>query len=314
MFGVEKPIIALLHLDALPGDPGYCGDMKTVTEHARKDLLALQDGGVDGILFANEFSLPYQPVADIAVVSAMAYIIGKLKDEISVPFGVNVVKNPIATIDLGAATGAKFGRSCFSGAYMGEYGVYVSNSGEAIRHRKALGIEDMKLLFKVNLEADAYLVQRDVQVVAKSIQDAKASGMLFGLKGTHTRKQINRAALEAVGYSTLQHMILFDEMNLPPKSVITAGGGTKNAAWMQIICDMIGRQICIPKRYQCSAYGDAAMAALGDRRFRDFTELRDSLPKGKILVPNEKNHIYYKEHYKMFRDLYLNNKDMMHRI
>ena len=103
MFGVEKPIIALLHLDALPGDPGYCGDMKTVTEHARKDLLALQDGGVDGILFANEFSLPYQPVADIAVVSAMAYIIGKLKDEISVPFGVNVVKNPIATIDLGAA-------------------------------------------------------------------------------------------------------------------------------------------------------------------------------------------------------------------
>ena len=31
MFGVEKPIIALLHLDALPGDPGYCGDMKTVT-------------------------------------------------------------------------------------------------------------------------------------------------------------------------------------------------------------------------------------------------------------------------------------------
>ena len=121
------------------------------------------------------------------------------------------------------------------------------------------------------------------------IQDAKASGMLFGLKGTHTRKQINRAALEAVGYSTLQHMILFDEMNLPPKSVITAGGGTKNAAWMQIICDMIGRQICIPKRYQCSAYGDAAMAALGDRRFRDFTELRDSLPKGKILVPNEKN-------------------------
>ena len=169
MFGVEKPIIALLHLDALPGDPGYCGDMKTVTEHARKDLLALQDGGVDGIFFANEFSLPYQPVADIAVVSAMAYIIGKLKDEISVPFGVNVVKNPIATIDLGAATGAKFGRSCFSGAYMGEYGVYVSNSGEAIRHRKALGIEDMKLLFKVNPEADAYLVQRDVQVVAKSI-------------------------------------------------------------------------------------------------------------------------------------------------
>ena len=169
MFGTEKPIIALLHLDALPGDPGFCGSMSEVLEHAGADLRALQNGGVDGILFANEFSLPYQPVADIAVVSAMAYIIGTLKNEIRVPFGVNVVKNPIATIDLGAATGAQFGRSCFSGAYMGEYGLYTSNSGEAVRHRKALGIEDFKLLYKVNPEADSYLVQRDIQVVAKSI-------------------------------------------------------------------------------------------------------------------------------------------------
>ena len=169
MFHVEKPIIALLHLDALPGDPGYCGNLDTVLQHARADLTALQCGGVDGLLFANEFSLPYQPVADIAMISAMAYIIGTLKAEIQIPFGVNVVKNPIATIDLGAATGAKFGRSCFSGAYMGEYGLYSSNSGEALRHRKALGIEDFKLLFKVNPEADTYLVQRDIKVVAKSI-------------------------------------------------------------------------------------------------------------------------------------------------
>lgn len=169
MFGVQKPIIALLHLDALPGDPGFCGSLDAVLDRAGADLRALQDGGVDGILFANEFSLPYQPVADIAVISAMAYIIGNLKPEIRAPFGVNVVKNPIATIELGAGTGAKFGRSCFSGAYMGEYGLYASNSGEALRRRKALEIEDFKLLFKVNPEADAYLVPRDIKVVAKSI-------------------------------------------------------------------------------------------------------------------------------------------------
>ena len=73
MFGVEKPIIALLHLDALPGrPPATAAAWDTVLEHARQDLVALQNGGVDGILFANEFSLPYQPVADVAVISAMA--------------------------------------------------------------------------------------------------------------------------------------------------------------------------------------------------------------------------------------------------
>ena len=55
MFGADKPIIALLHLDALPGDPGFCGDMDVVLDHAAHDLTALQDGGVDGILIANEF-------------------------------------------------------------------------------------------------------------------------------------------------------------------------------------------------------------------------------------------------------------------
>ena len=79
------------------GTRGFCGDMDVVLDHAARDLTALQDGGVDGILIANEFSLPYQPVADIAVISAMAYIIGKLKDRIRVPFGVNCCKNPIAT-------------------------------------------------------------------------------------------------------------------------------------------------------------------------------------------------------------------------
>ena len=81
--------------------------------------------------------------------------------------------------------------------------------------------------------------------------------MLFGLKGTHGRAQINRAALEAVGYSTYQHLLLFEELGVPPRRIITAGGGTKNAAWMQIICDMAGMPLTIPEPFQCSSYGDA---------------------------------------------------------
>ena len=66
LFGHEKPVIALLHLNAFPGDPLYKkGDsMKKTVEDARRDLHALQDGGVDGILFSNEFSLPYQSDVD----------------------------------------------------------------------------------------------------------------------------------------------------------------------------------------------------------------------------------------------------------
>ena len=37
------------------------------------------------------------------------------------------------------------------------------------RRRKALGLENLKMLYKVNPESDAYLVERDIRTVTKSI-------------------------------------------------------------------------------------------------------------------------------------------------
>ena len=62
MFGVKKPIIAMLHLDPLPGDPLYKSenDMDKVVEHAREDLHALQDGGVKEFILRNKIILNYK--------------------------------------------------------------------------------------------------------------------------------------------------------------------------------------------------------------------------------------------------------------
>lgn len=146
------------------------------------------------------------------------------------------------------------------------------------------------------------------------LQDARATGMLLGLKGTHGRKEINRAALEAVGYSTYQHLLLFAEMGLPPKRIITAGGGTKNRVWMQIICDMAGMPITIPESDQCSAYGDAMLAAIGGGALAGFTALRQALPQGTVLQPDLENHAFYTKRYGIFRDLYLKNRSYMYEL
>ena len=145
------------------------------------------------------------------------------------------------------------------------------------------------------------------------LQDPQATGMLFGLKGEHTRKHINRAALEAVGYSVLQHMILFEEMGVPADTVITAGGGTKNRTWMQIISNMTGKPIHIPEPFQCSAYGDALLAAIGVGGLRGFAELKEILPAGTVIYPDMQAYKYYQEHYPLFRSLYVQNRELMHR-
>ncbi|MFR0986563.1 MAG: BtpA/SgcQ family protein, partial [Frisingicoccus sp.] len=48
LFGTEKPIIGLVHIQPLPGDPFYKGEgMDAVIGRARADLEALQNGGID---------------------------------------------------------------------------------------------------------------------------------------------------------------------------------------------------------------------------------------------------------------------------
>lgn len=61
VIGTEKAIIAMLHLAPLPGDPQLKKElgMEYAVDRARKDLKALQNGGVDAIMFSNEYSLPY---------------------------------------------------------------------------------------------------------------------------------------------------------------------------------------------------------------------------------------------------------------
>ena len=61
VIGTEKAVIAMCHLRALPGDPSFDAQlgMNWVIDKAWDDLMALQNGGVDAVMFSNEFSLPY---------------------------------------------------------------------------------------------------------------------------------------------------------------------------------------------------------------------------------------------------------------
>ena len=176
LFGVKKPIIAMLHLDALPGDPlfKYGNDMDTVVEHARADLHALQDGGVDGIIFSNEFSLPYQRHMDFVTPAAMAYVIGCLRSEIRVPFGVDAISDGKACLELAAAVKAQFVRGTFCGVYVGDGGFYNNDFSDLLRRKAALHLDDLKMLYFINPESDRNLDTRPLADIAKSTM-AKAS-------------------------------------------------------------------------------------------------------------------------------------------
>lgn len=166
----EKPIIAMCHIRALPGDPGYdaAKGMKWVLQKAADDLHALQKGGVDAVMFSNEFSMPYLTKVRTETVAAMARIIGELIPDISVPYGVNVLWDPKASFDLAAAVDAKFIREIFTGVYASDFGIWDTDCGDTIRHQHAVSAQNVKTLFNIVPEAAQYLAPREVESIAKT--------------------------------------------------------------------------------------------------------------------------------------------------
>jgi membrane complex biogenesis BtpA family protein len=170
VFPEPKPVIGMCHLQALPGDSGYdrVAGMRNIVELASREIAGLQEGGVDGMLISNEFSLPYLTKTEPITAIVMARVIGELQEQLTVPFGVNVLWDATASIDLAVATGAKFVREIFTGVYASDFGLWNTNVGEVARHRVAVSGEDVRLLFNIVPEAANYLGGRTLEQITRS--------------------------------------------------------------------------------------------------------------------------------------------------
>jgi len=171
LFKNKKPIIAMVHLPALPGTPLYKPEegIKKIISSATKDIVALQAAGVDAIMFGNENDRPYELKVNMASTATMAFVIGQVKNKISVPFGVNVLWDPVSTIALAAATGADFVREIFTGTYASDMGYWSPNAGKAMRYRNQLHREDLLMFFNISAEFAHSLDQRSLADRAKSV-------------------------------------------------------------------------------------------------------------------------------------------------
>ena len=188
VFGDGKPVIAMVHLGALPGAPLHDAKagLEGLVSAARADLQALQAAGFDAVMFGNENDRPYEFSVDTASTATMGYVIGRLRGEITLPFGVNVLWDPMSSVALAAATGAAFVREIFTGTYASDMGPWTPDAGAAMRYRNRLGRPDLAMLFNVSAEfADSLdrrpLPDRARSAVFSSVPDAVlVSGQITG--------------------------------------------------------------------------------------------------------------------------------------
>jgi xylulokinase len=146
------------------------------------------------------------------------------------------------------------------------------------------------------------------------IYDPDACGVLFGLTLHHTRADMYRALLEGVGFGLRHNMDMIQEAGVAPERILGIGGGTKNLAWMQIIADIVNLSISIPLIQMGASYGDAVMAGVGTGVFKNLEGVSRLIQTGITVHPQEKNQQKYRQLYAVYRDLYLQTKQLMHTL
>ena len=151
IFKTPNPIIGVVHLLPLPTSPRWGGSLKAVIDRAEQEVTALASGGVDGVIVENFFDAPFtKNQVDPAVVSAMTLIIQRLMNLVTLPMGINVLRNDAqSALAIATCVRAHFIRvNVLTGVMATDQGLIEGQAHQLLRYRRELG-SDVKILADV---------------------------------------------------------------------------------------------------------------------------------------------------------------------
>ena len=258
IFGTPKPMIAMCHLLALPGRPRHDAEsgMDRIYEAVRKDVLVLQDAGVDGLLFCNEHDLPYSAQVGMEIAAAEAAVIGRLRHELTIPFGVDLLWDPRAALAVARATGAAFVRGVFTGVFESDMGMLAPDFGELACYRHAIGADGVAIFTNVTPEFSRSVSGRPVAERARGAAFLGADALL--ISGPQAGAQIDLADLQAAKENSGEVPVLANtgvthdnaEKILSLADGIIVGTGLKidGSTWNAVDPDRASRMVAIVRR------------------------------------------------------------------
>lgn len=120
-------------------------------DRAEQEATALASGGIDGIIVENFFDAPFtKSQVDPAVVSAMTLVIQRLMNLVTLPIGINVLRNDAqSAMAIATVVKAQFIRvNVLTGVMATDQGLIEGQAHHLLRYRRELG-SDVKILADV---------------------------------------------------------------------------------------------------------------------------------------------------------------------
>ncbi|MCF7798223.1 MAG: BtpA/SgcQ family protein [Lentisphaeria bacterium] len=205
LFGVEKPIIGMVHVQALPGTPRHHYPMDKIIEVAVQEAVVLVKYGVHAVMLENMHDVPYlNRIVGPEIIAAMTAVASAVRKAVKVPLGIQILAGANqAALAVALAADFQFIRAeGFVFGHVADEGYMDSDAGELLRYRKMIGAEHIAVFTDIKKKHSAHAITTDV-TLAETAQAAEfflSDGLI--ITGTATGSPTDPEDLKAVRKAT----------------------------------------------------------------------------------------------------------------
>jgi len=184
IFPEYKPIIAMVHVQALAGTPSNKYKIDKIVEKALMEARLYKRAGVDAIAMENMHDTPYlRREVGHEISSAMAVVSYEVKKEIQLPCGLQILAGANrAALAAAQSAGLDFIRAeGFVFAHVADEGIMESDAGALLRYRKTIGADDIAIFTDIKKKHSAHSITADTGIVetAKAAEFFHSDGLII---------------------------------------------------------------------------------------------------------------------------------------
>lgn len=181
----KKALIGAVHLPPSPDYPEFPG-MEAALRNAFADLAAFEEGGVDAIIFENNYDVPHTIFVGEGTVAMLTEVGKKLREATKLPLGVSVLWNDYRTaLSLAKDLGLQFVRvPVFVDTVETSYGVVKGDAADVVNFRKTIGADEVLLWTDIHVKHATHLDLKPIAATAREAVHAGSDALIITGKWT----------------------------------------------------------------------------------------------------------------------------------
>ena len=121
---------------------------------------------------------------------------------------------------------------------------------------------------------------------------------------SHGITHLSRALVEGIAFRFKSLSDVLAEIGVEVGQVVASGGFTQSGFWLQVVTDVLNRELVVPPWGETSCLGAAFWAMVGTGCIANLEGLSDFVKPGRSCLPGQENAAIYNRIYPLYQKLY----------